>query len=54
MKHLRRIPPVALSALLVLVGAGTALAGVYLLFGLAPTLVVGGVAAVVVGLLVDI
>lgn len=54
MKHIKRIPAVAWSAFLVLAGAGSALAGVYLLTGLAVTLIVGGVAATALGLLVDV
>lgn len=53
-KHIKRIPAVAWSAFLVLAGAGSALAGVYLLTGLAVTLIVGGVAATALGLLVDV
>lgn len=39
---------------LVLSGAAAALAGVYLLLGVAATLILGGVAAVAAGLLVDV
>lgn len=54
MRLLRRIPSVVLPLVLVLAGGSAALAGVYLLAGLAPTLVVGGAAAVVAGLVVDV
>lgn len=54
MSILKRPSPAVLLALLVVLGAGCALAGVYLLFGLAVALVVGGVAAVALGLLVDV
>lgn len=43
----------ALLALLVLLGAAAVVAGVYIEFGLAVALIVGGVGAVTVGLLVD-
>lgn len=43
-----------LLALLVLVGAASAIAGVYLLLGLAPALIIGGAGMVAVGLLVDV
>jgi hypothetical protein len=43
----------ALLALLVLLGALAVVAGVYIEFGLAVALIVGGVGAVTVGLLVD-
>lgn len=42
-----------LLALLVVAGAGCVLAGVYLLLGLAATLIVGGLTAAVAGLLVE-
>lgn len=54
MTRIKRLPAWILVLLLVLAGAAAALAGVYLLVGLAPTLIAGGVAAVLVGLLVDI
>lgn len=41
-------------ALLVFAGAVAVIAGVELLFGLAPALIVGGLGAVAVGLLVDV
>jgi len=53
MTRLKRIPPVVLPILLVVLGLGAALAGAYLLFGLPVTLIAGGVASVAVGLLVD-
>jgi hypothetical protein len=43
----------SLLALLVLVGAVAVITGVYIEFGLAVALIVGGVGAVTVGLLVD-
>jgi hypothetical protein len=43
-----------LMALLALCGAVAVIAGVELLFGLAPALIVGGVGAIAVGLLVDV
>lgn len=57
MKHLR-LPSITVTVpvllvLLVLAGACSVLAGVYLLAGLEVALIVGGVAAVVVGLAVD-
>lgn len=54
MKHLKRIPTIVLPALLVLAGSVAALAGVYLLLGLAAALITGGVAGVAAGLLVDV
>lgn len=54
MTRIKRIPGAAWAALLVLAGACSALVGVYLFLGLAATLVIGGVAAVAVGLLVDV
>lgn len=53
MKHLKRIPATAFLAVLAIAGLAAILAGVYLLLGLAPTLITGGVCAVAVGLLVD-
>lgn len=54
MSILKRPNLAALMVLLVVVGVGSALAGVYLLTGLAVTLIVGGVAAVLLGLLADV
>lgn len=54
MSILKRPSPALLLALLVLVGFGAVLVGVYLLAGLAVTLIVGGGAAVAFGLLVDV
>jgi len=53
-KHFKRIPRVVWPALLVVVGFCSVAAGVYLLAGLAVTLLVVGVAAVALGLLVDV
>jgi len=52
--HFKQIPPVALTAALVLVGLAAILTGVYLLAGLAVTLLAGGAAAMAAGLLVDV
>lgn len=46
--------PLARQLATVLVGAAAALAGVHLLFGLGVALLVGGVAAVAFGFLVDL
>lgn len=54
MTRIKRLPDWILPVLLILGGLAAALAGVYLLVGLAPTLIAGGVAAVLAGLLVDI
>lgn len=54
MSLLKRPSPAVLMVLLVLLGAGCALAGVFLLAGLAWTLIVGGVAAVALGALADV
>ena len=54
MSHFKRIPITLLPILLVLAGCAAALSGVYLLTGLAVTLVAGGVAAALVGLIVDV
>jgi len=55
MTRILRVPPAAtLAAFAVLVGFIAALAGIYLLTGLAVVLVVGGVAMVVIGLTVDV
>lgn len=53
MKRIRRVSPVALLALLGIAGFTVALAGLYLLTGLAVTMLAGGVCMVVVALLVD-
>lgn len=54
MSILKRPSPAVLMILLVLAGAAAVVAGVYLLAGLAASLIVGGVAAVTFGLLVDV
>ena len=54
MTRLRRIPASLLVVVAVLAGFTAALAGLYLLAGLAVTLLVGGCAVVAAGLLVDI
>lgn len=54
MSLVKRPSVAVLMILLVLAGAATALCGVYLLLGLAWTLVVGGAAAVALGLLADV
>jgi hypothetical protein len=53
MTHVKRIPPVVLTILLVLGGLAAVLAGVYMLAGLAVTLLAGGAAVMAAGLLVD-
>lgn len=53
MKLKRPSPAVSLVAVAV-AGAATALVGVFLLAGLAVTLIAGGLAAVVVAVLVDV
>lgn len=53
MSHFKQIPAPLLLLALVLAGAASVLAGVHMLWGLAPTLILGGVVAVAVGLLVD-
>jgi len=50
----RRPAPTLLALSAVLLGSGTALAGVYLLAGLAATLIAGGVALAAGGLVVDV
>ena len=54
MSILKRPSPAVLMALLAVAGTGCALAGVYLMLGLAWMLVVGGVAAAALGLLADV
>ncbi|MGD9693925.1 MAG: hypothetical protein AB7G17_14395 [Phycisphaerales bacterium] len=54
MRHVKRIPGLTVAVLLVLLGVVSVLTGVYLLTGLAVTLIVGGVLAVAAGLLVDV
>lgn len=54
MSHIKHIPAALLPLALVLLGVVSALAGVYLLAGLAVTLIVGGTLAVAAGLLVDV
>ena len=54
MTRLRHLPPALLSATAVLLGFAAAVAGLYLLAGLAVTLLVGGCVVAAVGLLVDI
>lgn len=58
MKHLRRLPPATvmipvLLVLLVLLGAAAVIAGIYRLAGPDWALLIGGAAAVIVGLMVD-
>lgn len=53
MSHFKRIPVAVVPILLVLLGLGAALAGCYLLLGLAPALILGGITSAAVGLLVD-
>jgi len=53
-RHLKRIPLAVFPVLLVLAGFAATQVGLYLLLGLAPTLIAAGVAAVVAGLLVDV
>jgi hypothetical protein len=54
MSHFKQIPVALLLLLLVLIGVIAAIAGVYLLQGLAVALIVGGVTAAATGLLVDV
>lgn len=54
MSHFKRVPVSLLPISLVVGGVVATLAGAYLLFGLAVTLLVGGPAAVAAGLLVDV
>lgn len=54
MTHLKHLPATTLPVLLVVPGLGCAVAGLYLLGGLAVTLLVGGCVAVAAGLLVDV
>ena len=54
MSILKSPKPLALMAILAAAGASCALAGVYLMLGLAWMLVVGGVAAAALGLLADV
>lgn len=54
MKHIRRFPVAVLPVLAVLGGLAAAVAGVYLLLGLAAALIAGGATAVAGGLLVDV
>lgn len=53
MTRIKRIPGTLWAVLLVAGGLAAALAGVYLLAGLAVSLIVGGVIAAALGLLVD-
>lgn len=53
MTRLRRLPPILLPVLAVLIGFGVAMAGLYLLAGLAVTLLAGGALLAAGGLLVD-
>lgn len=54
MTRLKRLPMALLPALAVLAGFGCAVAGLYLLAGLAVTLLAAGVVVVVAGLVVDL
>lgn len=54
MSHFKQIPVALLPFALILLGVTAVLAGVYLLLGPASALVVGGIAAVTAGLLVDV
>lgn len=54
MSLIKRPSPAVLMGILVAAGFGCAIAGVYLLLGLAVALIVGGAAAVVLGLLADV
>lgn len=54
MSHFKRIPVTLLPLLLVLAGLVAVVAGVHLLAGLAWSLIAGGAAAVVVGLVADV
>lgn len=54
MSIIKRPSAAVVLALLVLLGFGAALAGVYLLVGLAPTLIAGGVTVGAFGLLADL
>ena len=54
MTRFKRLPVALLPVLVTLAGFGCAVAGLYLLAGLATTLLVGGVVLVAAGLLVDV
>lgn len=54
MTRLKRLPADLLTALVVLAGFGLAVAGLYLLAGLAVTLLASGVVLVAGGLVVDL
>ena len=54
MTRVRRLPADVAAAVVVLVGFGCAVAGLYLLAGVAVTLLVAGVVLVVGGLVVDV
>lgn len=54
MTRLKRLPVTVVPALAVLVGFGLAVAGLYLLAGLAVTLLAAGVVLIVAGLVVDV
>lgn len=54
MSHFKHIPAPLLLALLVLAGLTAAVAGVYLIWGTAVALIVGGIVATTAGLLVDV
>lgn len=54
MTRLKRLPVTVVPAMAVLTGFGLAVAGLYLLAGLAVTLLVAGVALVAAGLVVDV
>lgn len=54
MTGVKRIPATALPILAVLAGFGCVVAGLYMLLGLAPTLIAGGIVLAAAGLLVDV
>ncbi len=54
MSHFKQVPAPLLLTLLALLGVGAVVAGVYLIWGLAVALIVGGVIAAAAGLLVDV
>lgn len=54
MKHVKRLPPVLLTSLLVLSGFSVFLVGLARLFGLDVALIAGGLIAMVAGLLFDV
>lgn len=54
MSHFKQIPVALLPLFLTLVGVGAVVTGVYLIWGVAVALIVGGTVGAATGLLVDV